>query len=44
MCVYVLGWVKDKVRGSKRSTNERLSEESESTLNQLTEEEMERIR
>lgn len=44
MCVYVPGWVKDKVRGSKRSTAERLSEETKSTLNQLTEEEMERIR
>lgn len=44
MCVHVLGWVKDKVRGSKCSPTERLSEQSESTLNQLTEEEMGRIR
>lgn len=42
--MYVPGWVKDKVRGSKHSTAERLSEETESTLNHLTEEEMERIR
>ncbi len=41
--MYVTGWVKDKVRGSKRRAAERLSE-SRSTLNQLTEEEMERIR
>lgn len=42
--MYVTGWVKDKVRGSKRRAAQRLSEESRSTLNQLTEEEMERIR
>lgn len=36
------GWVKDKVKGSKRRATERLSE-SRSTLNQLTKEEMERI-
>ncbi len=44
VCV-LQGWVKDKVRGSKRRAAraaERLSE-SRSTLNQLTEEEMERI-
>jgi len=44
MRVYVPGWLKDKVRGSKRSTAERLSEETERSLNQLTKEEMERIR
>lgn len=44
MCVYVTGWVKDKVRSSKCRAAERLSEESRNTLYQLTEEEMERIR